>query len=91
MVAGRGRGVVDLGCRIKGGVDGDSNLGSRSARPRTYQSGGAPTHSPSAAAHATWQILRRKWRTVCGGLDLNPDEAHPLGFWRKVMREPHGR
>ena len=42
------------------------------------------------AAHATWAILQRKWRTVSGGLDLILDEAHPLGFWRKVMLELHG-
>jgi hypothetical protein len=44
----------------------------------------------ATAAHATWHILQRKWRTVSGGLDLILDEAHPLGFWRKVMLELHG-
>jgi transposase len=49
------------------------------------------THDQSAgAAQATWTILQRKWRTVSGGLDLILDEAHPLGFWRKVMLELHG-
>jgi len=43
----------------------------------------------TAASHATWAILLRKWRTVSGGLDLILDEAHPLGFWRKVMLELH--
>lgn len=42
------------------------------------------------SAHATWQILQRKWRTVSGGLDLIINDAHPLGFWRKVMLELHG-
>jgi len=44
----------------------------------------------ATAAHATWGVLQRKWRTVSGGLDLILDEAHPLGFWRKVMLELHG-
>jgi transposase len=44
----------------------------------------------ASAAHATWAILQRKWRTISGGLDLILDEAHPLGFWRKVMLELHG-
>lgn len=44
----------------------------------------------ASAAHATWAVLQRKWRTVSGGLDLILDEAHPLGFWRKVMLELHG-
>ena len=43
----------------------------------------------ASAAHATWAVLQRKWRTVSGGLDLILDEAHPLGFWRKVMLELH--
>ena len=43
----------------------------------------------ATAAQATWQILQRKWRTVSGGLDLILDEAHPLGFWRKVILELH--
>jgi transposase len=43
----------------------------------------------ATAAQATWQILQRKWRTISGGLDLILDEAHPLGFWRKVMLELH--
>ena len=43
----------------------------------------------AAAAHATWAILQRKWRTVSGGLDLMLDEANPLGFWRKVLLELH--
>ena len=44
----------------------------------------------AAAAQQTWTILQRKWRSVNGGLDLILDEAHPLGFWRKVMLELHG-
>ncbi len=44
----------------------------------------------AAAAHATWAVLQRKWRTVSSGLDLIIDETHPLGFWRKVMLELHG-
>ncbi len=44
----------------------------------------------AVAAQATWAVLQRKWRTVSGGLDLILDEAHPLGFWRKVMLELHG-
>jgi transposase len=41
------------------------------------------------AAHATWTTVQKKWRTVSGGLDLILDEAHPIGFWRKVMLELH--
>lgn len=44
----------------------------------------------AGAAHATWAVLQRKWRAVSGGLDLILDEAHPMGFWRKVMLELHG-
>ena len=44
----------------------------------------------AAATQATWATVQRKWRTVSGGLDLIIDEAHPLGFWRKVMLELHG-
>ena len=44
----------------------------------------------AAAVQQTWTIIQRKWRTVNGGLDLILDEAHPLGFWRKVMLELHG-
>jgi len=44
----------------------------------------------ASAAQASWQILQRKWRTVSGGLDLILDEAHPLGFWRRVINELHG-
>ena len=43
----------------------------------------------TTAAQATWQILQRKWRTISGRLDLMLDEAHPLGFWCKVMLELH--
>ena len=34
--------------------------------------------------------FKRKWRTIPGGLDLILDEAHPLGFWRRVIKETHG-
>ena len=44
----------------------------------------------AAAAQASWAVIQRKWRTVSGGLDLILDEAHPLGFWRKMMLELHG-
>lgn len=43
----------------------------------------------ATAAQATWAVLQRKWRTISGGLDLILDQAHPLGFWRKVMLELH--
>ncbi len=43
----------------------------------------------STATQATWTIIQKKWRTVSGGLDLILDEAHPLGFWRKLMLELH--
>ena len=44
----------------------------------------------AAAAIATWQTLLRKWRPISGGLDIITDEAHPLGFWRRVIMETHG-
>lgn len=43
-----------------------------------------------AGARATWEVLRRKWRTIPGGIALITDEAHPIGFWRRVIRETHG-
>lgn len=42
------------------------------------------------ANQATWAILLKKWRTISGGLDLILDQAHPLGYWRKLMLEIHG-
>jgi transposase len=44
----------------------------------------------ATAAQATWAVLQRKWRPISGGLDLIADEAHPLGFWRRVVMETHG-
>lgn len=44
----------------------------------------------AAAAQETWTVFQRKWRTIPGGLDLILDEAHPLGFWRRVLKETHG-
>ncbi len=50
----------------------------------------ASTDDLAAAAQETWSVLQRKWRTIPGGLDLILDEAHPLGFWRRVLKETHG-
>jgi Holliday junction resolvase-like predicted endonuclease len=44
----------------------------------------------AAAAQAAWQILQRKWRPIPGGLDIITDEAHPIGFWRRVIMETLG-
>ncbi len=44
----------------------------------------------AAAAQETWGVLQHKWRTIPGGLDLILDEANPLGFWRRVIKEVHG-
>jgi hypothetical protein len=44
----------------------------------------------NAAAQHTWGVLQRKWRTLSGGLDLITDQAHPVGFWRRVIKETHG-
>lgn len=44
----------------------------------------------AASALHTWAVLQRKWRPISGGLDLIADEAHPIGFWRRVIRETHG-
>jgi transposase len=43
----------------------------------------------AADAQQTWAVLQRKWRTLSGGLDLITDEAHPVGFWRRVIKETH--
>ena len=44
----------------------------------------------AAAVQDTWGVLQRKWRTIPGGLELIADEAHPIGFWRRVIKETHG-
>ena len=54
-----------------------------------YKDQGATPDQIATAAQATWAVLQRKWRTISGGLDLILDQAHPLGFWRKVMLELH--
>jgi transposase len=50
---------------------------------------GASHDQLAAAAQDTWQVIQNKWRTIPGGLDLILDEAHPLGFWRRVIKETH--
>jgi Holliday junction resolvase-like predicted endonuclease len=35
-------------------------------------------------------VLQRKWRTISGGIDLITDQSHPVGFWRRVIKETHG-
>jgi hypothetical protein len=50
---------------------------------------GADPEALAAAAQDTWQILQQKWRAIPGGLDLIADEAHPLGFWRRLVKEIH--
>jgi len=42
------------------------------------------------AARHTWTVLQNKWRAIPGGLDLILNPAHPLGFWRRVLKETHG-
>ena len=51
-----------------------------------------PLHADelAAAAFHTWAVLQRKWRPISGGLELIADEAHPIGFWRRVIKETHG-
>jgi len=44
----------------------------------------------ATAAQVAWQTLQRKWRLIPGGLDTLIDEAHPIGFWRRVIMETHG-
>jgi transposase len=41
----------------------------------------------AAAAQETWKVMQNKWRTIPGGLDLMLDETHPLGIWRRVIKE----
>ncbi len=50
----------------------------------------APVDDIAAAALETWAVLQRKWRTIPGGLDLILDEVHPIGMWRRVLKELHG-
>jgi hypothetical protein len=50
---------------------------------------GAAPEEFDAAAQDTWKVMQNKWRTIPGGLDLMSDEAHPLGFWRRVIKETH--
>lgn len=50
---------------------------------------GAAPEELAAAAQDTWKVMQNKWRTIPGGLDLMLDEAHPLGFWRRVIKEAH--
>ena len=50
---------------------------------------GAAPEEFAAAAQETWNVMQNKWRTIPGGLDLMLDEAHPLGFWRRVIKETH--
>lgn len=50
----------------------------------------APVEDIEAAARQTWAVLQNKWRTIPGGLDLILDERHPIGFWRRVLKETHG-
>ena len=51
---------------------------------------GADPDALAAAAQDAWQILQQKWRAIPGGPDLIADEAHPLGFWRRLVTEIHG-
>ena len=50
---------------------------------------GAAPAEIAAAAQDTWKVMQNKWRTIPGGLDLMLDEAHSLGFWRRVIKETH--
>lgn len=50
---------------------------------------GAAPEELAAAAQDTWKVMQNKWRTIPGGLDLMLDETHPLGFWRRVVKETH--
>lgn len=43
-----------------------------------------------AASRQSWAVLQRKWRAIPGGLELLLDECHPIGFWRRVLKETHG-
>lgn len=51
---------------------------------------GASKPQLQAGAKETWTILQRKWRTIPGGLDGILDETHPIGHWRRVLKETHG-
>jgi transposase len=44
----------------------------------------------AAAIRDTWKVMQNKWRTIPGALDLMQDETHPIGLWRRVVKEVHG-
>ena len=50
---------------------------------------GADPGEIAAAAQQTWQVMQNKWRNIPGGPDLMLNEAHPLGLWRRVIKEVH--
>jgi len=57
--------------------------------PPSVRVRGASHDEFAAAAQDTWKVIQNKWRTIPSGLDLILDEAYPLGFWRRVIKETH--
>lgn len=55
--------------------------------PPLARTSGASHQHREAAAWQTWEQLCEKWRMIPGGLQLIHDEAYPIGFWRRVMKE----
>ncbi|WP_200393103.1 IS110 family transposase [Roseibacillus ishigakijimensis] len=44
----------------------------------------------AASAQQTWTVLQQKWRAIPGHRQLLLDEDHPIGAWRRVLKEVHG-
>jgi hypothetical protein len=49
-----------------------------------------PSHLAIQSPPKTRAVFQRKWRTIPGGLDFLLDEAHPIGMWRRVLKELYG-
>ena len=42
------------------------------------------------SAHQTWTVLQQKWKAIPGHRQLLLDEDHPIGAWRRIVKEVHG-
>ena len=44
----------------------------------------------AASAQQTWTVLQQKWRAIPGHRQLLLDENHPIGAWRRILKDVHG-
>lgn len=51
---------------------------------------GATSEELNDGCQETWGKLVEKWRTIPGWQQMLSDENHPMGFWRRVVKELHG-